>query len=520
MRGTVALLLFLFCCPMSAAGGEIPAIAYHDIVLKKGRDPFAITKDEFARQMAYLKRHDYRPISLQFLDKARRGEAKLPAKPVLLTFDDGLLSYYRHAYPILKEFGYPSVVGVVTAWTDGRATAPEYAAGLMTWEQLRELKRSALVDIVSHTDNLHHGVPANPQGGKLAAGVTRRYDPETGAYETERAFRDRIRADLKISVERIREELNEKPIGIVWPYGHYDRVLIDAATQLGMPYYLTMDAQPTALEDLPRINRFVFKRYRDLNDFADALSGRAYKKQQLRFTEIDLNAFTGKSIPEQEALLSALLNRLELLRVNCVIIAPLSSDLRRAFFHNDVLPIDVNILSRIGQQLLARTQVTHLFLYVPVQVPNVDAARLYGELSRLNWFTGVIARPPGSGAQWAEIAKVFRHYKPNIDLGVQSTLRPAVGTKDFLLVEIEVAATKSEVLGRAREFLSGSERTLFLLKRTAGTTDSQLVGAMRTLRAAGVRHYGYTRDDYLENSPVLLTVVGELKGHTIVANPR
>lgn len=160
MRTLSAVFALLFAAVVEAA--EIPAIAYHDIVDAPNGDPYAITLADFERQMAYLARRGYEPIGLKRLDAVRTGRAVLPPKPVLLTFDDGLRSYYTHAYPVLKRYGFPSILSVVTAWVDGRSHPDGYRAPLLGWEELRRLARSPLVEIVSHTDDLHHGVPGNP----------------------------------------------------------------------------------------------------------------------------------------------------------------------------------------------------------------------------------------------------------------------------------------------------------------------------------------------------------------------
>ncbi len=87
---------------------------------------------EFAALCAHLARH-YHVISLsQALFALRTGEA-LPAKSVVITFDDGLASNYHLAFPILQRYQLPATIFAVTdfvengawLWTD----RVEYALG-------------------------------------------------------------------------------------------------------------------------------------------------------------------------------------------------------------------------------------------------------------------------------------------------------------------------------------------------------------------------------------------------------
>jgi len=173
--------MVMFGWAQAAWATEIPVLAYHDILEKKGADPFEVTANDFARHMQYLKDEGYTPVSLSLIGRVHAGEASLPAKPVLLTFDDGLQSFVQYALPVLRQHGFPSVLSIVTAWVDGRAVPEAYRGRLLGWEALRALVDLPLVEIISHSDDLHHGIRSNPQGNEAPAGVTRAYDLKPGA---------------------------------------------------------------------------------------------------------------------------------------------------------------------------------------------------------------------------------------------------------------------------------------------------------------------------------------------------
>lgn len=511
-----ALLIVLGLLVAAAArAGGIPAIAYHDIVDAPNGDPHAITLADFERQMAYLVRSGYTPVSLAFLDEVRAGRAALPARPVLLTFDDGLRSYYTHAFPVLERHGFPSVLSVVTAWIDRRSQPEGYRTELLGWEELRELARSPLVEILSHSDDLHHGLPGNPWGSLIPAGIVRRYQPDTGAYETETERRARVRADLARSAARLRAELGIVPRGIAWPYGQYDGALLAEAAALGMAYHLTLDIEPNRLETLPRINRVTFRRYRALYELGDALTAKAYRRRQLRFVQVDLDAFAGKNKAEQQELVSRLLERLQLLRANAVILRPVTADGRRAFFPNGVLPAEADLLSYVAHQMVSRTGISRVYLRLPAGLERFPAD-FFADLGRHNRFSGLILDSADAGTL-AAVRAALAPYRPGLKL--VSAGSPVPGA-DYALVEIGRSAAPGAVARLARERLAQGE-TLFLLEAAGQEEGAATLSAqMRALRAAGARHYGYGPDDFLGRRPDARAMAVALNEHTIAASGR
>src|SRR5690606_2983069 len=89
----------------------------------------------------------------------------------------------------------------------------------LTWDQVREIAASGLVEIGAHTDNLHRGVPANPQGNLLPAAAVRIYDQSSGQYETDEEFKQRISADVEAITRKIQQVTGKAPRVWVWPYG-------------------------------------------------------------------------------------------------------------------------------------------------------------------------------------------------------------------------------------------------------------------------------------------------------------
>jgi peptidoglycan/xylan/chitin deacetylase (PgdA/CDA1 family) len=97
--------------------------------------------------MEWLKAHGYNALTqLQLFDALERG-ARLPSKPVLITFDDGYRNVFGKAMPVLSRLHMHATAYIITS----RISGPD--PSFLTWGRLTGLERSGF-DIGSHT--VHH----------------------------------------------------------------------------------------------------------------------------------------------------------------------------------------------------------------------------------------------------------------------------------------------------------------------------------------------------------------------------
>jgi len=106
-------------------------------------DTLAITPAEFEKEMQGIKDSGFTVIPMQDFLAWRRGEKNIPAKSCIITIDDGYLSGYDTAWPILKKFGYPVTMFIYINYVNSGGKS-------ISWDQLGEM-RDAGVDIESHT---------------------------------------------------------------------------------------------------------------------------------------------------------------------------------------------------------------------------------------------------------------------------------------------------------------------------------------------------------------------------------
>lgn len=130
-----------------ARAAKIPIIMYHDITAVKDVD-WDVTPEELEKHFQTLQEGGYTPITMDRMVNHLRTGAQLPEKPVLLTFDDNYVGQYKYAFPLLQKYNYPAVWSVHTRFVGTAGKKPK-----ATWDQLREMQKSGLITVASHTVN-------------------------------------------------------------------------------------------------------------------------------------------------------------------------------------------------------------------------------------------------------------------------------------------------------------------------------------------------------------------------------
>jgi peptidoglycan/xylan/chitin deacetylase (PgdA/CDA1 family) len=101
--------------------GPVPILEYHAIqppVASSSYPELFVPEADFEAQMSWLKRHGYQAVTLTSVEKSWDGGGTLPPKPVVVSFDDGYLSQYVGAFPIMQQLGWPGVLDLKAAGSD------------------------------------------------------------------------------------------------------------------------------------------------------------------------------------------------------------------------------------------------------------------------------------------------------------------------------------------------------------------------------------------------------------------
>jgi biofilm PGA synthesis lipoprotein PgaB len=409
--------LMAFCLAGAAWAGSRPRLtilSYHEIA--EGNDAlvpaYTVTPTNFVRQMDWLKNNGYHFVGMNDVLADRAGRKPLPDRAVLITFDDGYRSVYEHAFSILKLFNAPAVVALVGSWMevpedgkvnfDGRSIP---RSDLLSWEQLREMTGSGLVEVASHSYALHDGIVANPQGNMQPAATARRWLAGIGRYEDEASYARRVGDDLRRNNALLKKHLGKSPRIIVWPYGRYNIETRRIAEQLGMPIGLTLDDGGNSADTpLWGLRRSLLDRTMGLGELAQEIALRnrpddAPDERPGKVMHVDLDFIYDPDPKMVEDNLSRLLERIVAVGVNTVYLqAYADPDANGAadavYFPNRHLPMRADLFNRVAWQITTRTQVKHLYAWMPMlawQLPASEPAAKDVVVSLPNAATGHVA---------------------------------------------------------------------------------------------------------------------------------
>jgi peptidoglycan/xylan/chitin deacetylase (PgdA/CDA1 family) len=189
---------------------------------------------DFRLQMAWLARHGYRAVTLKRAYDYWHRVATLPAHPIVISFDDGYLSQYNRAFPVLKRRHWPAVLNMEVNFLDT-------VGGLLPW-RVRSLIAAGW-ELDAHTLT-HPDLTTLPP-----AELWRQVD----------GSRVRLRGEFHVPVDFF-----------CYPSGRYDREVVDAVRRAGFLGATTTNyglARPPSYYTLDRIRI----------DRSDGLSGFAAK---------------------------------------------------------------------------------------------------------------------------------------------------------------------------------------------------------------------------------------------------
>jgi peptidoglycan/xylan/chitin deacetylase (PgdA/CDA1 family) len=127
----------------------LPILMYH------------FTPTDFDSQMQYLMSHGYTTITMAQATAGLNNTGSLPAKPVVITFDDGYADQ-MNAFATLQKYQLKATFYIITGgetskWCIGvdRRWDQGYSCGdfYLSWDQIAQLEASGLIEIGAHTVN-------------------------------------------------------------------------------------------------------------------------------------------------------------------------------------------------------------------------------------------------------------------------------------------------------------------------------------------------------------------------------
>lgn len=204
--------------PLEEYTAQVPVLMYHHIS-EEGNDSTELSPEAFEAQIAALAEAGYTSVFPEDLATYVREGKELPEKPIVITFDDGYLSNYEYAYPILKKYGMVAtifVIGSTVGDTEHYKDTDYPITPHFSYEQAKEMVDSGVISIQSHTYDMHQWGPYEdsdqPRENLL---------PLEG--ESEEDYRAALSADCETIRREIQEGTGEEDVHVIaFPGGYYD----------------------------------------------------------------------------------------------------------------------------------------------------------------------------------------------------------------------------------------------------------------------------------------------------------
>ncbi|MCL2113606.1 MAG: polysaccharide deacetylase family protein [Streptococcaceae bacterium] len=133
---------------ISKSENQLPILMFHYVTSKPEelpQDSNNIDIATFEKELKTLKEQGYITASALQAQRILTIKEKPSNKLVWLTFDDGSITMYTKIFPLLKKYQIHATSFIITGFVNHEQ------GGILTWNQIKEMKTSGLVDFGSHT---------------------------------------------------------------------------------------------------------------------------------------------------------------------------------------------------------------------------------------------------------------------------------------------------------------------------------------------------------------------------------
>lgn len=225
---------------------RVPILMYHHFG-DEGSPEVTISADAFESHIRSLRDAGYTAITFaQLRDYASSG-APLPERPILITIDDGYMSVYDIAYPILRKYGMTATVFIIGTF-HGKSLyrdnpywhiIPHFGDA-----EAREMSVSGVLSIQSHSYGMHQ---YEPYEETYREGVLRINGESRAEYA------EAFMSDFDLAAEQIENATGARPFVYSYPFGKNNRLTESLLRSMGVSITLTTAAGvSTVVRNAPR----------------------------------------------------------------------------------------------------------------------------------------------------------------------------------------------------------------------------------------------------------------------------
>lgn len=233
----------------TAYTADVPVLLYHHIA-PEGNDGTVITPALFEEQIAALAEAGYTAVFPDDLAAYVNQGRALPDKPVVITFDDGYLSNYEYAWPILQKYSMKAtifMIGSTTGNTDHYKDTDYPITPHFSYEQGAEMVASGVISLQSHTYDMH-------QWGPYESVRPARENILPLEGESEEDYRSLLSDDCQKIRQAITEGTGEKTVHVLaYPSGQFDTLSQVTLLENGFDItFTTLEGSNTLIQGQPQ----------------------------------------------------------------------------------------------------------------------------------------------------------------------------------------------------------------------------------------------------------------------------
>lgn len=240
--------------PVALTTTSIPILMYHSIsspYYASARFKVCnVPPEAFREHMLHLVAEEYTTLTVSQFVRMLRGEATLPPRPVLLTFDDAYADFWTNAFPVLKLLGLSATLYVPTAFVGSTSRwlyrEQEDARPMLNWAQLAAIS-AAGIECGAHSH-------------------THRQLDTLGPTD--------VRVEITQSKRILEERLNEPVSSFAYPFGYYSATVRELVHEAGYTSACTVKrALSSTMDDPFALARVMIANDTDAGAFRAMLEG-------------------------------------------------------------------------------------------------------------------------------------------------------------------------------------------------------------------------------------------------------
>ena len=212
-------------------GVRLPIVMYHQLTKSESRaGKYVLIVEQFEKDLRFLKENGYETVTVNQLLDFSEGKGDLPEKSIMITFDDGCETLYSYALPLLKKYGFTAIGFAVGALADSYTELDDHNLNYscLDWAEIKEMCNGGIVDIQSHSYDLHKNTADRSGAAKKKT-------------ETFAQYKEFLSSDAAIMKEKMMAHTGKSPVAFAYPFGSYSAESAEILAGCGIKMALTCE---------------------------------------------------------------------------------------------------------------------------------------------------------------------------------------------------------------------------------------------------------------------------------------